>query len=211
MIEIITIFLRAVMVAMALAGVGLTLWISRHRLGETVATYRVITPGIWVQALLALIAVILCAWGLWQIPGMSWGWYKLLTGHDGNANLTPITDLSKSSSLFLRVMPLLFVAALLLVLPDWARSEEQWFRYGITDWPTIWVKSVKFGLMHCIVGIPLAVGLALTVAGLFYARTYRRVALVEGAEAGLEASTVAHLAYNTLVIVPLALFLATQV
>lgn len=128
----------------------------------------------------------------------------------------PITDGSQSTHVSIRLMVPLFFFALMLVLPFLARSEERSFRKGYDEWGPIIKQSVKFGLAHCLVGVPLAAGIALIIPGLFYGYKYKR-AFDRNTEAfGYEraedeavmVSTTYHTMHNMVVVVLLLVALA---
>lgn len=58
---------------------------------------------------------------------------------------------------------------------------------------------MRFGLVHCLAGIPVFAGLALSLGGLWFTYQYFR--------GGVEASTVHHLTYNLLIMAAIAVFL----
>ncbi len=70
-------------------------------------------------------------------------------------------------------------------------------------------RSVLFGLVHALIGVPIGVALALSVGGFYFTWAYLRAWRATGSEeAALAESTRSHLAYNLviagLVIVALA-------
>lgn len=71
-------------------------------------------------------------------------------------------------------MTIVFLTALFVAVPFMAHVEEQLFREGVTEWRRIVPRSIAFGLVHCIVGIPLAAGLALSISGLYYGWRYKQ-------------------------------------
>jgi hypothetical protein len=106
----------------------------------------------------------------------------------------------------------------LLVLPRWAEVEEEQFRKGIHAWPQMALSSVKFGLVHLVMGIPICVALTLAVPGFLFACRYKyayhRDLRLHGNElraqkAGVLASTADHAIYNailiSLLVLPMAL------
>jgi uncharacterized membrane protein (UPF0136 family) len=141
---------------------------------------------------------------LMLIPGFSWGWWSAI---DGVANPLAGTSDVTVGTVWEWVVPLVFVGLLAPALPLWAHAEERLFRSGAEHWSArrrVW-KTVLFGLIHLIVGIPIGVALALCIGGAYfmriYLREYRRTASVDLAT--LE-STRAHTAYNAVVIALLA-------
>ena len=94
-------------------------------------------------------------------------------------------------------------------LPLFANAEERMFRTGCasTGAPRRRVlKTVQFGLIHAVIGIPIGVALALSVGGAYFMSVYLRSYRADGkccSEATLE-STRAHTAYNAMIIVVVA-------
>ncbi|MBL8059460.1 MAG: hypothetical protein JNK63_01950 [Chthonomonas sp.] len=67
---------------------------------------------------------------------------------------------------------IIFVGLLALNLPRLARREEEMFRRGTKDWQDATFRSLKFGLIHMVVGVPLGAALALWIAGMFFSWRY---------------------------------------
>lgn len=65
-----------------------------------------------------------------------------------------------------------FFTLLLAALPLLARAEERAFRRGTRGRLDALRRSLVFGLAHCLVGVPVFVGLALSVGGLYFSRQY---------------------------------------
>jgi hypothetical protein len=108
----------------------------------------------------------------------------------------------------------LFVALLVPALPLLVEREEELFRLGAESW-TVWKrigKTILFGLVHAVVGIPIGVALALSIGGahflLGYLRIYRRTS--SRREALLE-STRLHLAYNSTIIALVIVALVSEI
>ncbi len=83
---------------------------------------------------------------------------------------------------------IVFGVFLLMALPLFAFEEEMMFRNGTKDWKQGAKRSLVFGLVHCIVGVPIFVGLAIGVGGMWFTLQYFK--------GGVERSTTYHLAYN---------------
>ena len=66
-----------------------------------------------------------------------------------------------------------FWALLVINIPGLALNEEYAFRKDVTEPKLIAFQSVKFGLAHCIVGIPISFGIGLIVAGFWFAHQYK--------------------------------------
>jgi hypothetical protein len=155
-----------------------------------------------------LIAVLLVAIPLMFVPVLRWGWWSALGG-DGN----PIFGSSSTTmgTVWEWLIPLIFMALVLLALPLFANAEERMFRMGAQRWSTRQrvVKVLQFGLIHAVIGIPIGVALALSVGGAYFMAVYLRSYALTGStnEATLE-STRAHTAYNALIIVTVATVVA---
>jgi hypothetical protein len=154
----------------------------------------------FLLAPVVLVGVVLVMVLLLQIPGMDWGWW---TAIGGNGNVI-IGSSSRAPGFWGRVLPLVFLVVLLPLLPLLAEREERLFRLGAESWSTgrRVRRSVEFGLVHLVMGIPIGVALALSVGGLYFTWAYLRGYREGGGdpEAGVAESTRAHLAYNLVVL-----------
>jgi len=161
-------------------------------------------PRHFVLAVPVLVTIVSLAVLLFEVPGLSFGWWTAIGG-DGN----PVFGSARPGSVGpLEVaVPVVFGTLLLLGLPLLVEAEEWMFRRGAErrTRPQNLRRSFLFGIVHAAIGIPLAAALALTAGGVYltwaYLRMWRRTG---SAEAALAESTRAHLAYN-LVIVGLVL------
>ena len=155
-----------------------------------------------------LTGVLLVAIPLLFVPVLRWGWWSALGG-DGN----PIFGSSSTTmgTVWAWLIPLVFMALVLLALPLFANAEERMFRMGAQRWSTRQrvVKVLQFGLIHAVIGIPIGVALALSVGGAYFMAVYLRSYALTGSvnEATLE-STRAHTAYNALIILTVAVVVA---
>ena len=155
-----------------------------------------------------LTGVLLVAVPLLFVPVLRWGWWSAIGG-DGN----PVFGSSSTTmgTFWAWLIPLVFIALVLVALPLFANAEERMFRMGAQGWSTRQrvVKVLQFGLIHAIIGIPIGVALALSVGGAYFMAVYLRSFALTGSttEATLE-STRAHTAYNALIIVSVAVVVA---
>ncbi|MBV9852201.1 MAG: hypothetical protein JO250_21250 [Armatimonadetes bacterium] len=164
-------------------------------LRRSLTVLRQLRPGLVAQNLLVVLVTIGCAFLLdWLCPWLDRSWlylFPLNGGHATNLNLLPAT---------IKYFGLFFLILLALNLPALARAEELKYRKGTRDWRDALGRSVRFGLAHCWIGIPIYAGLALTVGGLWFTWQYFR--------GGVERRTLHHTTYNlTLVTVLFALLL----
>jgi hypothetical protein len=166
---------------------SLALTASQGRFAESLHWYREIRPFIVLQSLAVLAVVIAVAAGLLALgnPVLDWGWWTVVSAQigdqQGGGNI-----ITAPFSYPLLIPP--FVILLVLVLPRLAESEELLFRRGTRAWPDGVRRSLLFGLIHMVVGVPLAVALALGVGGLWFTRQYFL--------GGAHRSTLYHLTYN---------------
>jgi tetratricopeptide (TPR) repeat protein len=102
-----------------------------------------------------------------------------------------------------------FWLMLILGIPFWARLEERIFRHGANSWRKICIRSVQFGLVHILVGIPILAGFVLIVPGFLFACRYKYVYSlylkryrnpIKAQEAGTLASTADHAVYNAILV-----------
>ena len=156
-----------------------------------------------------LAAVIAVATPLMMIPGLEWGWWSAIGG-EGNP-VFGSTD-STAGTVWEWLVPLVFMTLLLPARPLFAHAEERIFRRGAEHWSARRraLKTVQFGLVHALVGIPIGAALALSVGGAYFLRTYLHAYARSGstADATLE-STTAHTVYNGVIIVVVLVALAS--
>ena len=165
----------------------------RHNVG-----WRHLWPVPFLLAIVVAVATALIA-----IPGLSWGWWSVLGGQ-GN----PVFASSESTvgTLWEWLIPLLFMGLLFPALPLFAFAEERAFRGGAEHWSTgrRVFKTVQFGLVHALIGIPIGAALALSIGGAYFMWVYLRRFKATGVqnEALIESAT-AHAVYNALIVIML--------
>ncbi len=161
---------------------------------------------------------------------LRWGWGNLIFGNSGNAALQPLTTASQVGQtvteiqgsdfdyrwIFLLPVWMIFI----LAFPFWAEVEEKLFRQGVHSWKGITINSIKFGLIHLIMGIPICWALTLSVPGFLFACRYKYAYHryfkqfkdeAKAQQAGVRASTADHAIYNAiLVTLSVALLLLVQ-
>lgn len=178
--------------------------LKRFRLGMLIRVIGIMLMTIAIALLL-----------VYFVPGMKYGWANLVYTDGGNLLIQPIQQGSHSTSVLVRMMVPVFFLALLIALPFLAKSEEEGFRKGYIHWGEIMWQSLKFGLMHCIVGVPFGVGLALSIPGFFFACMYRRSFILstrefedisQAEEEAIMVSTTYHTMYNVVAVMLLLIF-----
>jgi hypothetical protein len=181
-----------------------------------------IVRGVRARHILLAPVVLVVLYGvltvLWLVPPLRWGWWTAIGGQ-GNP-VIGMTDRTSGSPLEW-IVPTVFLVLLAPALPLFAEREEQMFRLGAEDW-SLWRRirrGVEFGLVHALIGIPIAVALALSVGGwyftLMYLREWRRTAWLHDPVArrnlAVLESTRAHFVYNAELLTLLAIALALGV
>jgi len=179
-----------------------------RRRSHTVALLRgVRLRHVWpVPFVLAAVVAVYAALSL--VPPLRFGWWSLLGGQ-GNV-VFGSTEQTSGTPLEVLV-PVVFVLLLLPALPLFVEAEERRFRLGAEGWSTRRriVRGLQFGLLHLVVGIPVAAALALAVGGWWftwvYLRAYRRT---RSDTEALAESTRAHLGYDMVVVALVAVSVA---
>ena len=127
----------------------------------------------FLLAPVVLTLVLLVAGVLIQVPGLQFGWWTFIGGQGnpvfGRTNATSGTPLEW-------LIPLVFLVLLIPCLPLFAEREERSFRLGAERWSN-WKRarrSVEFGLVHALIGIPIGVALALSLGGVYFTWAYLR-------------------------------------
>jgi len=158
---------------------------------ESITTVSNISPLIVIQDLVLIVAVIGTYEGVIKLaPFMNWSWLSLFSHADEDTGA-----LVREEGTNLNVVPIeipwfgLFFCALLLAnVPYYAYLEETWFREGLNTWREGVAWSLIFGFVHCLIGVPIGMGLAISIAGLWFTHEYF--------VGGIPLSTAYHTAYN---------------
>lgn len=212
--EILVVVGKVLLIAFAVVNVALPLVMERRNYGFVWQTWRRFRVGMFLQCFGVLLLVVIVGVTLsMYVPGLKYGWLNLFVGGGGNVLLAPVTEGMRSDNQLIRLLPPLFFAAFMFIIPFLAKAEEEMFRKGHENWGRIVWQSVKFGFAHCFVGVPLAFGIALIITGLFYAYHYKRtvdryepsLGYFRAQEKALEASTIYHSMCNTIVLAVLLL------
>jgi hypothetical protein len=136
---------------------------------------------------------------------MTWSWISMLGGEGTDAPSGNIMAAPFKSGSVLIIGG--FWLLLSLALPYLAKGEEQTFRSLVFGTKSRIITSIKFGLVHMIVGVPLFIALILAVAGyifsIFYVKAFKKAAKVDpytADEVAINVSTSVHAKYNFLII-----------
>jgi hypothetical protein len=161
---------------------------------------RCLRPRHFVLAVPALFAVGTAADLLLLVPGLDWGWWSAIGGV-GNPAIGG-TERTEGTALAW-IVPAVFLVLLIPGLPLFAEAEERMFRLGAEQRTRLGRlrRSLEFGLVHAIIGIPIGVALALSIGGAYFTDRYLRAFRRTGsAPAAVLESTRAHLAYNAIIV-----------
>lgn len=142
--------------------------------------------GMLLEVLLGIAIMIAVSVLLYQIPFLQWGWTQLIFDKPVNIVAAPTNTGSSALDKWIGIP---FLLLLVVAIPKLAHSEEKAFRSKVTDFGGIVLNSIEFGLIHCIVGVPLAVGLGLGIGGLLFAIKYRKRFLGQLNEMGIQKRT----------------------
>lgn len=98
--------------------------------------------------------------------------------------------------------PIVLVFWILMVfsIPYLAKIEEVIFREGVIDIGTRIKKSIIFGMVHMVMGIPLFVAMLLCITGFIFSVRYVRSFKKFGSEVALLHATSLHMKYNFILI-----------
>jgi len=197
------------LIIFAAANVAVPLYLERRRLGFVLAVWKSFRPKMFLEVV-GILFLVICAAVAFAIylPALNWGWFSLISPGGGNVLIAPVLAGATSKSLLIRDLVILFFGAFLIVAPFLAKSEENLFRRGHHDWASIARQSVKFGLVHLVVGVPLTVTIALIGVGFFFGHKYRamyRKALTRfpaayAEELAVFESTCYHSLYNSIIL-----------
>lgn len=144
---------------------------NRENFQRSMRLYKGLRPRHFGWAALSITSVIAVGALLWNlVPPLRWGWWSTLGG-SGTA-ISP----GDESSTFSTIFSALIILVLLSILPYLAHYEEEIFRKNAENRSTRanLLVSLGFGLMHLLMGIPIAAALALTVGGMVFNHVYLR-------------------------------------
>ena len=132
-------------------------------LGRTFAEWAKAIALDAIEVVLVIAAIV----GLMELgPVMRFSWLNLLAkGAEEGTNLMV-------APAQLPWFGIVFIGLLALNIPRLARREEEMFRRGKKGWQDVAFRSLKVGLIHMVVGVPLGAALALWIAGMFFSWRY---------------------------------------
>ena len=161
---------------------------------------------IWMVAQnLAIIVVVVSAFFVLTKlhPVFKWSWFSLFqTREDEVAGKEPEGTNINIMPMHIKYFGLVFALLLMVNLPSLAMTEEKWFRAGTENWLDGLYISFLFGMVHCLVGVPVGAGVAITLGGVWFTHQYF--------SGGIELSALHHTTYNLILISVLFLFLVLK-
>lgn len=142
------------------------------------------------------------------LPWLNYSWVSGFLAASGSGEVAPGGTNLVAAPLFLPLIGPIFAALLLFCLPLLTRAEERVFRSGTRSMVHAVPRSLAFGLAHCIVGVPVAVALAMSVPGMWF--SYRYLKAERGGGDGVEVAALDHTTANSVLILTAgSLLLAT--
>ena len=151
----------------------------------------------WLWSFLLVISVFISVGTIISLDPPLWlkfSWISFISdGQSQNLVTSPMTS---------GYVPLVIIFWVLMVfsLPYLAKMEEIMFREGVIDLGDRIKKSIIFGMIHMVMGIPLFVAMLLCITGFIFSIRYCKVYGVLGGEEALLASTSLHMKYNFILI-----------
>ena len=130
---------------------------------------------ILIETILIIGIMLFCYFNLSHVfPFLNWGWLNMVNGgNGGNVLITPVLETTMILGNIGIIILVIFLFALFLLFPSAALLEEKEYREKDHEWKRIIPKSIKFGLSHLIMGIPITLAISLIIPGLFFAYKYK--------------------------------------
>lgn len=188
--------------------ISLMLWEKRKEIPSILTVYRASPLAYALSSGLAMFTLTCAGLAYYFSPAaLKWGWFSLVLDSNANPVTQPIVQMQSTEGhgAWPMIFILVFFVALVIALPLVAHKEEKMFRAGYHTRGRMFVQSLKFGLSHLLFGIPIVIGVVLTVPGYFLACRYRssyldamnkQMAQQRAVEEGVKSSYTYHCLYN---------------
>jgi hypothetical protein len=161
---------------------------------DSIRIVRSLRVMMFVQNLFVQLLVICTALMLNQLPVLNWAWWSIIDGGESVGG----TNFAFAWISMPIIAPIMFIL-LAVAMPKLAQLEEELFRQGTKGIKSAIKRSIAFGLIHCLMGVSIATGLALSIAGMWFTYQYFR--------GGVRLSTAYHTAWNLFILATLAALL----
>lgn len=182
-------------------------WGQRRKFGFVVETYLRHPPSVYWRAigLLGFTVALAIVAQRYTPEVLKYSWADAVLPQGGNLFVPVSSRQLTGHRPFTFILIIGFYSVLLFSIPFICSIEERYFRAGALRAAEIIRKSLLFGAVHFVVGVPLHFCLVLSFTGAWLALRYRSVVLREAAkgasrdtaaENGLKASTIEHALYN---------------
>lgn len=156
------------------------------KMASNLAVFAGITPLMLAQNLGIIAFTVVGAVILWTVKPLRFSWLSLFNGgQEGGDNI-------HVAPMRLPWIGVLFGVLFFVNLPAFALIEERMFRLGVVEWSEAFRWAFIFGMVHCLAGVPIAAGIALTIPGLWFH--------YQCFEGGVILSTQHHTAYNAILV-----------
>lgn len=157
--------------------------------------FRTLKRWRWIGAVVGSVALVAVTFAIGVTlysnlaPVARWSWLLLL---QNPTHPEPQAGNLMTAGIKIPWFALVFFPLLALNIPRLAKREEEVFRHGIRSVPQALFKSIKFGFVHAVVGVPLGFCTALIIPGLAFSWIYTK--------GGTRLSAAWHAVYNYIVL-----------
>jgi len=158
-----------------------TMYLSMKLFAKTFKKNVVLTLNIWkgftfkifFKAFGVLVLTLMGMTILKKIPFLNYGWTDLFWVKSNNIFISSMLE-PQTTNIYPLVYAMVYFIIVLALIPDFVYFEEKVFRKGKLDFKSRMINSVKFGLVHCIVGVSIGTGLALVIPGYYFSKVYKK-------------------------------------
>jgi len=174
-------------------------------LQENLRVIEEINGELVLQNLCVLAVAMIISAGLKKIhPLFEWSLYSVFKGKNKEGEKDKST---KGQNIHLqptkiKYFGILFTLLFIVNLPNLTMIEEVVFRQGTSSWFDGLIRSLLFGIAHCLVGVPIGTGIAIAVPGIWFTSQYFL--------GGVELSALHHTTYNLIILSMLLLSLVIK-
>lgn len=159
---------------------------------------KCLTPLQWLTGFLGAACVLAVVVGVGSLiftyspAWVNWSWLMLFGKSEGSNVVT--------APFRVPYVAWAFWIAFVILVPKLAYNEEKQYRSGHQTPATVAKRSLRFGLVHWFVGVPLSFCLALSLGGVWFAYQAKR--------GGVRRATAYHAMHNWLILIVVGVMLA---